>query len=1084
MATYKEELLKVCNIKKGFYELLTDSSMHLDFINYQHSTDSMSEYYKKSFKFDCPDIQAKYFFKHLNAYFNIVENLSIEEKEKQIIASMLAFNNIPLNNLCNYLDSIVGTTKLTNVISYLKDYNFASFVVSQKTKILNSENFSFDISIGNKTEDSLASSFAQIENIIKGNVDNNKKYIYSTLDLNSILNKLAVYYEDKNKNNEDYKTITNSQTISNVAKNDKEPNYFDKLTDKIKIPESLEKRFKTLEGYFNEMHSKYQTILDSLEYDSQNCRYIRTLIYTIAYITRNNSNVGSIHMRNITNVDVGWAVGDENNKNASFYGNSEIAKAFSAYYAFMNVKENPYTELINNSYVSEMDYNAMMLHGYVANNGFLKLLFEGGELIKEVHKTLKTVREIITLLDTPITFGGDLLGWLKGLVASLTNAAATIIDLSLGELAKALFFVPVIPIGDKKYSVSDIYNYVNFIRLICENAENLEIGTIDRDQFVQDAYNYLGIDNASASKIGYFAYDLELNSKIFPIANADRMFQNQYGSIFTAKQDLKLFYSLLQFAIQKHIYMTDDVQFETNFNYSSTHLISNMIQSLNTLEVFYIFNIYGVNFYTLKNKLKDINNEKMLTFNSNLYNTTVNYDHHSTSFYEEYDKMDKSILYEKMLGHDFSHSGYGNLINLMNNYYSKVVQYNKKQLDSAVFAANDISDIDDFFMRFIPSIIELGKTLGFEIKTFKQIADLLNSFCSLITDFLFKNLYLNLRVNLTEIIKTYTDDMFEKLNAKLDSLDFLKGDKFTLDLELGNNRFVKILDKIIYSLENGKSIDLEIIEKCFKDFGYGNFGNNGLNFGDGTIGDPNTDYDIGTSYPKDPDYEGIFGKPDKWEDDLNLRYEGEDFSNNKYIQEDFNKKHEEYNNPNYEYDNNSKGDKIIYEQGNIIIENPNGNRVTILTPEDNHHSFTEDTSKRLPKDEFDKLVHIRDFIENVKDKELVHIQNLIKNEENRLEEELNKRLPNYSIIQSINKNIQDLTEELESVKNKNRTIYSESIVLKYFDSNNSNNNGVSDEDYSYLNEFFNKEDILDEVEEIVIKNDSPLTNYQITELLK
>ena len=62
MATYKEELLKVCNIKKGFYELLTDSSMHLDFINYQHSTDSMSEYYKKSFKFDCPDIQAKYFF--------------------------------------------------------------------------------------------------------------------------------------------------------------------------------------------------------------------------------------------------------------------------------------------------------------------------------------------------------------------------------------------------------------------------------------------------------------------------------------------------------------------------------------------------------------------------------------------------------------------------------------------------------------------------------------------------------------------------------------------------------------------------------------------------------------------------------------------------------------------------------------------------------------------------------------------------------------------------------------------------------------------------------------------------------------
>ena len=125
------------------------------------------------------------------------------------------------------------------------------------------------------------------------------------------------------------------------------------------------------------------------------------------------------------------------------------------------------------------------------------------------------------------------------------------------------------------------------------------------------------------------------------------------------------------------------------------------------------------------------------------------------------------------------------------------------------------SDIDDFFMRFIPSIIELGKTLGFEIKTFKQIADLLNSFCSLITDFLFKNLYLNLRVNLTEIIKTYTDDMFEKLNAKLDSLDFLKGDKFTLDLELGNNRFVKILDKIIYYYRKRKIYRFRNYRKMF-----------------------------------------------------------------------------------------------------------------------------------------------------------------------------------------------------------------------------------------------------------------------------
>ena len=76
-----------------------------------------------------------------------------------------------------------------------------------------------------------------------------------------------------------------------------------------------------------------------------------------------------------------------------------------------------------------------------------------------------------------------------------------------------------------------------------------------------------------------------------------------------------------------------------------------------------------------------------------------------------------------------------------------------------------------------------------------------------------------------------------------------------------------------------------------------------------------------------------------------------------------------------------------------------------------------------------------------------------------------------------------MTEELESVKNKNRTMYSESIILKSFDSGNTDKR-VFEDDYSYLNEFFNKESILDEVEDIVIKNNSPLTNYQITELLK
>lgn len=1080
MKNYKEELNKICNTTKGFYELLLDSSMELDFLDFNHSSNYDYELYKNLFKFDCSAVQAKYFFKHLNAYFTINQYLTEEEKEKQIVASMLAFNSKPIYSLCNYLNNLLNSTKLSNFLEILKDENFAAFVAFQKQGIIKNENFFIDVSVPLDIDQDKTSIILKINQLINSEIKADKKIVYSPIELNFVLKKIAVYYEEKNKDSSEYNTSSLQNNTQNKIDNLKNSEKWQELTKKTeKITDSFNEKFETLEKYFNRLNAKYQAILDELEFDSQACRSIRTIFYIIAYITRNKGDATTNHMKQITSVDVGWAVGDEDNKNASFYGESEIAKAFAAYYAYMNAEENPYTELINNKYVSEMDYNAIMLHGSIYNNGILKLLFDGQGIVQEVHKTLKTIREIITLLDTPITFGGDLLGWLKGLVSSLTNSVATIIDLSLGELSKTLFFVPIMQIGDKKYSLSDIYNYISFIKTICENAENIKIGIIDRDEFISESYNYLGIDQNSAAMTGYFAYDTYLNSKLSPFANITNMFQNQYGSLFTAKNDMKLFYSLLQFAIQKRIYTTGDHQIPDRTNYSSVHLINNMIRDLTSLEVFYIFKLYGINFRKLKDTIIEMNNEKMLTFNEELFDITGAYDHNNVTFYEEYAKMKKNDLYEQMLAYDFNHSKYQGLISVMNNYYAKVVSYNKKQLDSAVFAANNISDVDDFFMRFIPSIIELGKTLGLEIKTFKQIASLLNSFCNLITEVLFKKLYLNLRVNLREIIKTYTDDMFEKLESKF---DFLNSDKFTIDLDLGNNRFVKILDKVIRGLENQVSFDMDIIERCFKDFG-DNIGlDNKLDFGDGTIGDPEGDYETGTRYPQDPSYDGIFSKPDKQENDINIRYEDRIDSNNNIIGNDFISSSDEY----IDNFNNNPQDKIIYEKGNIIIEKPNGDRNIILSEHDNNFSHTDSTYQKLPLDKFEKLIAIRNFIENVRDKELVHIQNLIKKEEEKLKNELNKRLPNYGIIQEINKSIKDLTEELESVKNKNRTIYSESIVLKTIKTskNNFNNSNDSYEDYSYLNDFFNKESIINDIEEMVIEKDSPLTNSQITALLK
>lgn len=827
---------------------------------------------------------------------------------------------------------------------------------------------------------------------------------------------------------------------------------------------------------YNKISEKYSNYFNNIKVIPDKCKVIKTILFVHAYLSRNNKDYyPSQRMKNITTTDSRWATGTELTEEPSFYGKLDFAKAFSVYYSFMNGNRNPYYQIINNNKYDYMDEESLKIHKYFRENLNSKLLYDilyKKEVIagKSIYETLSTISEVIDILESPIIYDNKgLLSNIIGMVTSILNSVSQILDFSLSFAVKSFFYVKFIPIGNEnKYSISDLYNYIIFLKLIleCAQGENI-ISNISREKFVSYAYQTLGVREKDIKKIGYCAYDYEMNDKTGLNLYADKLSKNIYGDQFNARTDLKLFYSMLQFAIMKQVYSSKNDNIYINFDFSDIGAIRKMINSLNSLEKYYVFKIYYLNF----NKLKDLNVyiiDDIYNFEKNIGNIDSIYNQRNISFYEKFLEIEKianenntSLSDEYEYKFFLENINYNSYLNTCIKEYNKKVLENKKNIDKLIFEVNDLTDLDDFFMRFLPSILEVLKLLNIKCDTIDSIINFLDMICYFISDLLFRNIFLKLKFELNDKIKKFEDNMFSKFSSG----NYI----FTLDIggESISKRIKSILKEIDDMVLNGKDL-----RDCFTD--------------------------VYTNIEDEDYYKFVDGD---FEEKINIIYYDKNKnpikindSSNEIKTLDISKVFDTIK-------NDSENKKLIYENNEIYIEYPNGDKIKIVYEQDEktQSSITttidenEETviSKSIVTDtEYETLIEIRDFISNIKNNEIVNIVNKINKIKEEIEKEQQKKIPNNNIIKNLQENYAKLTEELYYAKNKNNVYLSDSVIQNEnnitpsFTGSDYKNNIVISSNYNGISTAIEKKELLEEIEQVVFDNNLPLTNYEIIQLLK
>lgn len=1086
LSIYLNELMYKCNsFGKGFIFLLTDNEYFFDtYSGIEYKKSLVNELIEK-FGYDhLTNKKQRYFFTHTHMFFEYNKQFSTYDKNACILSSIAAYVDNPLDYIIVILNRSIKNP--LPIIRSLKSQRFKILYDSQ-TKEVNNQ---FKIK-----------NYKEI--IDESNFDKNNKYLYTkiindleTQEVNNIFHAIDVIstiYENILESNSQLPEIQKNTLIDKTT-NDSSTNDFDNHynsnideTDEENNINDLEnimnKFFNPAEEYVTGVYNKYKILNERINSESRDCRILKTILYIMTYVLKDKDNKDfnpAKYMNNLINSDIGWAVGDENNKSTSFYGNSDLAKFIYGYYPYMTGKENPYTSLINNKIVADMDYNAIMINNFFKENGLSYMGIEKNQL-NDFYNLLVRVRDIIKIIDSPISLTGTYNNFIAGIVSSILNSVAMMLDFNVSSIVKTLFYVPIIPIGDKRYSIANVYNYLNFIKMIIESSGEMKnLDHIDRDEFVNCAYDALGINKETLKKIGYLAYNQELNDLYYSINTYDeKLFKNNNGQMFILRNDLKLLYSLIQFSIQKKAFLNGDNQYEYNFLFGDEIYLNNILKELTDVEIYYIFSIYNINMWKLDDNLGSLSEKDVFNFNNKLLFIDSVYDHHNIAFYKSFRLKNHDRIKKEMNDYNFTNTKYEELINNMLKIYKKVLKYNKKQLDNIVFESNDITDIDDFLVRFLPSIIEILKLFNQETTSLKKIAELIDKILLTISEVLFQNLFLKIKIDIQNFVQNKTEEMYKKLSIKDDSESF----ETTIQANLGSTKFVQVLDDIIKAIETN-NFNLFSIQNCFNgnnltspiyndqlvfdDLIY-NHGHNTISkdtFIDNEILD-----DYFTTHPE-------FIK----ENDKNDVENKEDKKNN------INKIDTEIIKPSSLDDNK----KIFYDEGDIKIEKNDGTIITIISKNDkdsinfSYIEYPDIVEKNLSKDEYKQLIEIRDYIDNITNKELLSLNKQLNETKTKLKFEMNKAKPNYSIIQNLNKTIQKLTSMINDVKKENRILTTENnkdtVVIKDFIKNTSKS---SENVYSTLDSFFkNKKEILKEVNNIAINNEVVLTNYQITELLK
>lgn len=1031
---------------------------------------------------------------HFNNY-SAIKKMNFDIYETYLFSFYFASKINPLYEMLQYLEYYRNSVKLLKYSDLITGFDFYQLFVKQFKKIRNSDDLGYVFYIDDNFDSLEGNLKSQIENLL------NKYKFEKDVDVYNFLKEFSQLYKNANLSSIK-KSESGNISITEKNENKKIPVEYKYINLSDDIKEIL-KKFGIEDllnpdlTFLNKLQNKYTSFCDSINKDDSLCGLLKTVIYAASFLTKDSLNFyPNQRMQAITEVSPRWAIGDEHDQNKSFYGDSEFIKAFSAYYAFMNGKRNPLFEIIDNRLVNVMDDEAMKMHKYFYDNGIEKFIYDliydktiAGN--KSVYELIGTVKELIEIIESPIcvsTFQNGLLSQIKGFVSSIINTTAQSLEFSLTSVMRELFYVQFIPIGKIKISLSDAYNYLTFFKMILEKSSdsNVEIENVSREQFVSEAYKLLGVREKDIEKIGFCSFDYEMNDKSSLNMYQDYLVKNKYGKPFTARNDLKLFYSLVKFGIYKQVYETGNIDFYYNFNYGDMPSIRKVLSNLNTKELFYVFSLYGIEFKDFDVDFSKYTSDETLNYNYKLRDITLAYNHNSLEFYKTYKNKDNGMTELNSFYEIFLQSKYKTLINEMVKIYNNVTIENKRSIDKLVFKVNDITDIDDFVMRILPSLIELAHVFGINNVGLSHIIKILDYVCYFISDLLFRNMFIKIKFQLMELIKQFTDNMFEEIDK-----EFNKTGDFVLKIDIGGSSVVKKLESIMDMLDN-VTLASAGLQNCFRDpdFSLNDFYKN-------SIGD--TDYDevIINKYDK----EGVL------EDSKIVQSEKPDYnipSDNITINEYGNTEHNIPSNPlDKEIINkiiqtpskNNTNKKIIYNNGEIYLETENKDRIKIIYNDDSKKNgilkktITDEITKEIINNnsEFELLIEIRDFIRNITNSEIVHIINKMSNIDKKLIIENGKLIPNYNTIKDLQQELENLTKELERAKNENNMFISSDSISMQSDNYSQTENYSNQSDIIITNnetELQEKKELLEEVENIVVKNNSPLTNYEIIQLLK
>ena len=1098
-------------LEDNFDFLFNDKNFELDnYLNKRLYSNKEFQIFKKNFPFNFDENRLLYIFEH-SQQFAEIKNFNIQEYYLRIVKSEIKSTK-KINGFIKILENIPDKVSLDGFCEIFNQDNFKKFI----NEITLAE---FNIEVDTLKEDKKFALKLLNERIREFTDDGSK--------LNYILNNISdLFYKQSNIENE--KEATETTYIFNTSYDFKKekPDYYLTLTGSgedakyyseqtnpeiVKFWTQFNKDnfFNPINKYLDEKLKAYNKYLETLNFDSNDCRMIKTVLYWLTYLGAGNSYAKE-HMNNIKNTKSNWATGTEKTTNPSFYGNSKFAKALSSYYSFITAEQNPYKKIINNKEHQTMDKNAIALHRLFGKIGLEALGID--DVIDNIG-IIKDVATIINELDKKLIVNVNLGSYIKGFISSIVNSVAQLLDFSITNTFQQLFFLKLIPINGKKISISDLYNYLHFIRFLIENIDNTEeLNSYNKDFLINESLNKLGVNIAQFREIGFGAYDKKLNSTSGIVFFADKLQRSPKNSktYFTVFEDLPILYTLIEFALEKRAF-NGDYYAKKNIIFGSQEEINTLLASLSIEEICFIFKKFDVDLFN-ESKYYYIDRKFIQKASSSINTNILRSILEGTKLYKEYKESNFYNLKEESKNTAFVRH-YTRFIDVQLAEYYSAIEFNKKAITTTTYEDQDLGDFDDFLTRFLPSIFEIAKLFGAEKATKEELLSLINMLMNFITTIMFERVLMQLRDQINNTISHVQEEFFKAVDKKTEKLRYLDT-QVEIDLGLGQIPLIKSMLKTINFIDEFIEKIPKSIIPCFVNGDYDEaerilterkrkYESNLPDFRNDENNEPEKNNTINDNikynkpkqeiiyhYLNGNKKKVIFNEREEKNNINKINNNDKDFKTEKTITETIISKQEDV--PLKIVYKNGKVELILKSGKREIILNNNEKKIRTLGSKEHYLNIKpieKEIEKILSKDSVQRIKEIKNFLDRINNLEYYSTLKEIKNLKKQLNNEINKPLANNNEVKKLRENIKDLTFKLENVKKSsilNTITKNEEIPLVNFKSNNEVN--INKDMYRNLDEFFNKKiEVLKEVDNMLsdTKNkETYLTTYQITQLLK